>query len=95
MKKFIDRGEIKANERVVVVSTAHGLKFGNVKTDYHTDANPNITAHHANKPVTLAASTDAVYDAVMKHMTPNACVWSLLPSCIPPGMHAGLVVTAG
>ncbi|MBA2479843.1 MAG: threonine synthase [Planctomycetes bacterium] len=66
--KFIKRGEIKPNERVVVVSTAHGLKFGNIKADYHTGKIPGITPTYANPPVELAPQRQAVYDAVMRHM---------------------------
>jgi threonine synthase len=66
--KFVERGEVKKNERVVVVSTAHGLKFGNVKADYHTGRLPGITATYANPPVELAPDSQAVYGAVMRHM---------------------------
>jgi threonine synthase len=66
--KFVQRGEIKANERVVVVSTAHGLKFGNIKADYHMGKLPGITPTYANPPVELAPQRQAVYDAVMRHM---------------------------
>ncbi len=66
--KFVARGEVKPTDRVVVVSTAHGLKFGNVKADYHMGKLPGITATYANPPVQLAADRQAVYDAVMRHM---------------------------
>jgi threonine synthase len=66
--KFVERGEVKRGERVVVVSTAHGLKFGDVKAAYHTGTLPGIRSTYANPPVELAASRQAVYDAVMRHM---------------------------
>jgi threonine synthase len=66
--KFVERGEVKKNERVVVVSTAHGLKFGNVKADYHMGKLKGIKATYANPPVELAADSAAVYAAVMRHM---------------------------
>lgn len=68
LMKFVKRGEIKGGERVVVVSTAHGLKFSNTKADYHTNTLPGVTGTHANPPVELAANRTAVYDAVMRHM---------------------------
>ena len=68
LMKFIKRGEVKSNERVVVVSTAHGLKFANIKADYHADRLPGVKGTYANPPVTLAANRQAVYDAVMRHM---------------------------
>ncbi len=66
--KFVERGEIKSNQRVVVISTAHGLKFGGTKADYHMGALPGIVPRYANRPVELPAERTAVYDAVMRHM---------------------------
>src|ERR1043165_2357833 len=72
--KFVERGEVKKGERVVVVSTAHGLKFGNVKADYHMGTLPGITSTYANPPVELKAERQAVYDAVMRHKIGRAHV---------------------
>ena len=66
--KFVERGEIKPKERVCVISTAHGLKFGNTKADYHLGKLPGIVPRYANPPVELPAERQAVYDAVMRHM---------------------------
>lgn len=66
--KFVKRGEVKPGDRVVVVSTAHGLKFGNVKADYHSGSLPGITPTYANPPIHLPAQPTAVYDAVMHHV---------------------------
>lgn len=68
LRKLRAAGSIAAGDRVVVVSTAHGLKFSNVKADYHGDALAGISATHANRPVHLAPTRDAVYDAVMRHV---------------------------
>jgi threonine synthase len=68
LMKFLARGEVKSGERVVVVSTAHGLKFSNTKADYHTDRLPGVKGTYANPPVALAANRQAVYEAVMRHM---------------------------
>ena len=69
--KFIQRGEIQKNSRVVVISTAHGLKFGEAKAAYHTGP-PGVRGRYANPPVELAADRQAVYDAVMRHMEKSA-----------------------
>ena len=61
VRKFVERGEIKANESVVVVSTAHGLKFTNVKADYHANQVDQVSAEFANTPVHVAAEPQAVY----------------------------------
>ena len=66
--KFVKRGEVKPNHRVVVVSTAHGLKFGEAKTAYHTSGIPGVVPTYANPPVELKAESTAVYDAVMRHI---------------------------
>ena len=66
--KFVKRGEIKPHERVVVVSTAHGLKFSEAKTAYHTGQLPGVTPTYANRLVELKAERNDVYDAVMRHI---------------------------
>ena len=68
LRKFVDRGEIARGESVVVVSTAHGLKFGNTKAAYHAGQIDGVVSHHANAPVKLAATREAVYDAIMRHV---------------------------
>jgi len=70
--KFVERKEIKPGERVVVISTAHGLKFGDVKAAYHTNQLAGIVPRYANPPVELPANRQAVYDAVMRHVDRKA-----------------------
>jgi threonine synthase len=62
--KLVERGKIQANDRVVVISTAHGLKFTGFKVDYHEGALDNVVARHANPPVELPPSLDAVNRAI-------------------------------
>jgi threonine synthase len=62
--KLIERGEILPEHRVVVVSTAHGLKFTRFKVDYHDQTLPEVVARHANPPLELPASYDAVRRAI-------------------------------
>jgi threonine synthase len=69
LMKFVARGEIKPDQRVVVVSTAHGLKFTESKAAYHLGgALPGVSPAIPNPPIELAADRQAVYDAVMRHM---------------------------
>jgi threonine synthase len=63
--KLLDRGEIKRNERVVVISTAHGLKFSNFKVDYHNAQLDGVNEHYANPPIELPADYDAVMAAIL------------------------------
>jgi threonine synthase len=62
--KLIDRGEIQVDERVVVISTAHGLKFTDFKVKYHDRALADVVAQYANPPVELPADYDAVQKAI-------------------------------
>jgi len=64
LSKFLARGEIQAHERVVVISTAHGLKFTDTKLGYHDGSLADVTARHANPPVELPADVDAVRRAI-------------------------------
>ena len=51
-------------QRVVVISTAHGLKFSEFKVGYHNSALAGVTPRHANLPVDLPADLDAVRRAI-------------------------------
>ena len=58
--KLAGRGVIRMGERVVVISTAHGLKFTRFKVGYHEGTLEGVTARHANRPIELPAEADAV-----------------------------------
>ena len=60
---LIARGEIKTSDRVIVISTANGLKFHEFKTAYHT-APAGLARRFANPPVELPNDYDAVRRAV-------------------------------
>ncbi len=66
--KLIQRGEIQKNERVVVISTAHGLKFSRFKVDYHEHSLREVVSEHANPPVELPAEVDAVRRVIEERM---------------------------
>jgi len=65
--KLRERGLIDASARVVVVSTAHGLKFTDFKLGYHENRLPSVTPRHANTPVELPNDYDAVRRAIDAH----------------------------
>jgi threonine synthase len=67
--KLIERGEIKPSDRVVVISTAHGLKFTDFKVGYHDHALKEVVARHANPPLELPADCQAVSEAIDRAMT--------------------------
>jgi len=62
--KLAEQGKIRPRDRVVVISTAHGLKFTQFKVDYHEQTLEEVTAHYANPPVELPANPEAVKQAI-------------------------------
>jgi threonine synthase len=62
--KMVERGEIKHDDSVIVISTAHGLKFTDFKVGYHESALADVVSRHKNPPVELPADYDAVQRAI-------------------------------
>ncbi len=62
--KLLERGEIGPRERVVVISTANGLKFTDFKVAYHSGSLAGIPSDRANRPVDLPNDYDAVRRAL-------------------------------
>jgi len=61
LEKLCARGEIGKRDRVVVISTANGLKFIDFKVRYHEG-----TGRYANQPVVLPNDYTQVRDAVRR-----------------------------
>lgn len=59
-RKLAAQGVIKPYERVVVISTANGLKFSQMKTSYHTHQLRDATIKYGNAPIEIEASTEEV-----------------------------------
>jgi len=66
--KLIERGVIQKQQRVVVISTAHGLKFSRFKVEYHESALAGIASNYANPPLELPADVGAVRRAIAERM---------------------------
>ena len=64
MKKLVQKREIDASDRVVVISTANGLKFVDFKVDYHQDRIPDITSQLNNEPIELPGDYGSVLKAL-------------------------------
>lgn len=58
--KLINRGIIQKTDRVIIISTAHGLKFSSFKVNYHENTLRDVVSNHANPPVTLPPDLDLV-----------------------------------
>jgi threonine synthase len=67
--KLARRGEIRSGERVVVVSTANGLKFGEFKTRYHERELAGVDEPAlANAPIELPNEYLRVRDTVIRFL---------------------------
>jgi threonine synthase len=64
LEKLAASGTIKRKDRVVVVSTAHGLKFSDFKVGYHEETLPGLRSPLKNVSVKLAPTLGAVQDAI-------------------------------
>lgn len=62
--KLAKRGEIRRDERVVVISTASGLKFADFKANYHAGRLDGIASTQANRPIEVPND----YDEIRKHL---------------------------
>ncbi len=60
LEKLVTRGEIRRDDRVVVISTAAGLKFAEFKIAYHTADSGAGNRRYANPPIELPNDYDAV-----------------------------------
>lgn len=66
LEKLVARGTIKNDQRVVVVSTASGLKFSDFKTRYHERALADVPEPaHANQPIEVGAGYEEVRAAAL------------------------------
>jgi threonine synthase len=72
--KLVERGVIGREDRVVVVSTANGLKFPEFKQRYHEGA-LDVPSRYGNAPLMLPNDYDRVRDAVAhlgEHASPRS-----------------------
>ncbi|MFH0921700.1 MAG: threonine synthase [Fibrobacterota bacterium] len=69
LKKVKARGLITDRHRVVVISTAHGLKFSDFKVNYHNSALPGIRAEFVNRPIVMQPDVDAILKVLSERMS--------------------------
>lgn len=67
--KLKNQGVIQKDDRTIVISTAHGLKFTQFKVDYHAGTLPEAESHHANPPVNLPADVSLVKETIAHRLT--------------------------
>ncbi len=66
--KLHKRGLFKPTDKVVIISTAHGLKFVEFKIGYHTGKLPGVVPNFANRPVNLPADYDKVKETILTRL---------------------------
>jgi threonine synthase len=67
-RKLVERGTIRPSDRVVVISTAHGLKFVDFKVRYHEMRLEGIESRDPNPPIELPADYGAVRDRMLREI---------------------------
>ena len=68
MRKLVNRGVIPKRDRVVVISTAHGLKFTDFKVRYHSMSLEGVVPELPNPPIELPARYETVRDEMMRQI---------------------------
>jgi threonine synthase len=68
MEKLVKRGVIAGRDRVVVISTAHGLKFIDFKLQYHEMRLAGVESAYPNPPIELPARYQSVRDEMHREI---------------------------
>ena len=66
--KLLQRKVVQSHQRVIVVSTAHGLKFTPFKVGYHEGTLTEVESDLANPPVYLPPDVDIVRDTIQRKL---------------------------
>jgi threonine synthase len=65
LEKLVHSGEIKKKDRVVVISTANGLKFTDFLFKYHTNKIEGVDSEHEFSPIELTADYEQIKNAIL------------------------------
>jgi len=65
LEKLVAAKTITSDQRVVVISTANGLKFTDFKVRYHDGSIDGVTSKNKNRPVDVANDYEAVKKTVL------------------------------
>lgn len=66
--KLVEKQKISKSDRVIVISTAHGLKFSEFKVGYHEKRLEGVNSKYANMPIELEASADKVREVLEREL---------------------------
>ncbi|MBT5974356.1 MAG: threonine synthase, partial [Flavobacteriaceae bacterium] len=67
-EKLVKKKIIKKNDKVVIISTAHGLKFVDFKIHYHLEQLKGISNQFSNHPFEMEAKVDKVLEVLEKQI---------------------------
>jgi threonine synthase len=67
-RKLVERGTIRPSDRVIVISTAHGLKFVDFKVRYHEMRLEEVEAQDPNPPIELPADYAVVRERMLREI---------------------------
>ncbi|MCA1597093.1 MAG: threonine synthase [Chloroflexi bacterium] len=70
--KLVRKGVIKPDSTVVVISTAHGLKFTDWKVKYYTGELPGVDSTYANPPLTVNPDIGEVNGIIDRFLSERA-----------------------
>jgi threonine synthase len=68
MEKLLAKGTIRRSDRVVDISTAHGLKYVDFKVRYHEMRIEDVESNLANPPLELPADYPTVREAMLREI---------------------------
>ena len=68
LRKLVERKVIRSGERIVVLSTANGLKFADQKAAYHMGSLDGVKPTYRNLPVDLPPDPSQVARAITRHV---------------------------
>jgi threonine synthase len=68
MEKLVKAGTIAKGDRVIVLSTAHGLKFVDFKVRYHEMDLEGVESQFPNPPIDLPAKYQEVRDEMLRQI---------------------------
>ena len=66
--KLVEKKEIKRSDKVVVISTANGLKFSDFKIRYHENSIENVNPSFQNLPIELKPCYEDVRKAILNKL---------------------------
>jgi threonine synthase len=71
LQKLVEREEIGSKDRVIVISTANGLKFADFKVAYHSNTLAGVRPRYPNPPMELPNNYDDVRRAIDDLVAPT------------------------